>query len=177
MMIPERLKSVYNLALNGVDGEKESAKRILGKLLEKYNVSINELEEEQADIFAFTFHGKRQRKLLIQVAYKVLDCPPTCYGVRVGSSKRISPSQIGIRCTKYQRTEIMFLHEFYCQLWESELDKLMLAFVYKHDLYGTGELDEDMKSESPSEEEMMQIQSMIDGLDDRTPLKRIEAKI
>lgn len=177
MMIPERLKSVYNLALKGVDGEKESAKKILDKLLDKYNVSINELEENQTEIFAFSFRGKWQRKLLIQVAYKVLDYQPALYSARVGSSKRISPSQIGIRCTKYQRTEIMFLHDFYCQLWESELDKLMLAFVYKHDLYGTGELDEDRRSESPLIEEMMQIQSMIDGLDDRTPLKRIEAKI
>lgn len=176
-MITERLKGVYNLALHGVDGEKESAKKLLDKLLKKYNVSINEIEEEQPEVFAFTFHGKWQRKLLIQVAYKVLDCQPTCYNARVGNSKRISPSQIGIRCTKYQRTEIMFLHDFYCQLWESELDKLMLAFIYKHDLYGTGELNEDTRSESPSVEEMMQIQSMIDGLDDRTPLKQIEAKI
>lgn len=50
----------------------------------------------------------------------------------------------------------------------------MLAFVYKHDLYGTGELDEDMRSESPSIEEMMKIQSMIDGLDDRSPLKQLK---
>ena len=174
MMIPERLKSVYNLALNGVDGEKESAKKLLDKLLEKYDVSIHELEEDQTEIFAFSFHGKWQRKLLIQVAYKVLDCQPTCYSARVGNSKRISPSQIGIRCTKYQRTEIMFLHDFYCQLWESELDKLLLAFIYKHDLYGIGEIDEDVKSESPSIEEMMKIQSMIDGLDSRNPLKQLK---
>lgn len=176
-MIPERLKGVYNLALNGVDGEKESAKKILDMLLKKYNVSIDQIEDDQPEIFAFIYHGKWQRKLLIQVAYKVLDCQPTCYSARVGNSKRISPSQIGIRCTKYQRTEIMFLHDFYCQLWESELDKLMIAFIYKHDLYGTGELDEDMRSESPSIEEMIRIQSMIDGLEDKTPLKQIEAKI
>lgn len=174
MMIPERLKSVYNLALNGVDGEKESAKKILGKLLEKYAVSINELEEDQTEIFAFSFRGKWQRKLLIQVAYKVLDRQPSFYNVKAGNSKRTSPSQIGIKCTNYQRTQIMFLHDFYCQLWESELDKLMLAFVYKHDLYGTGELDEDIRSESPSIEEMMKIQSMIDGLDDRSPLKQLK---
>lgn len=55
MMIPERLKGVYNLALNGVDGEKESAKKLLDKLLKKYNVSINEIEEEQPEVFHLLF--------------------------------------------------------------------------------------------------------------------------
>lgn len=172
-MIPERLKGVYNLALNGVDGEKDAAKKILDKLLQRYNLSIEDIGEEQPEIFAFTYHGKWQKNLLIQVAYKVLDCQPSFYNVRAGNSKRISPSQVGIKCTKYQRTEIMFLHDFYCQLWESEIDKLMLAFIYKHELWGTGEVDASNKSKSPSIEEMMKIQSMIDGLDSKSPLKQL----
>ena len=68
----------------------------------------------------------------------------------------------------------MFLHDFYCQLWESELDKLMLAFIYKHELWGKGEVDPSQKSKSPSIEEMMKIQSMIDGLDNKTPLKQLK---
>ena len=81
-MIPERLKGVYALALNGVEGEKQSAKKILDKLLEKYNLSIEDIEEEQVEIFAFTYRGKWQKSLLIQIAYKVLDCQPSFYNVR-----------------------------------------------------------------------------------------------
>ena len=42
----ERLKKLYALALRGVGGEKEQAQAILDKLLKKYAMTLDDLDDE-----------------------------------------------------------------------------------------------------------------------------------
>lgn len=42
----ERLKKIYNLSLKGVGGEREQAQAILDKLLKKYELSLDDIDDE-----------------------------------------------------------------------------------------------------------------------------------
>ena len=63
----ERLKKLHALAMRGVGGEKEQAQKILEKLMQKYGISLNDLDEEQIREFDIVYHGEIARKLLLQV--------------------------------------------------------------------------------------------------------------
>ncbi len=65
----ERLKKLYALAMRGVGGEKETAQAILEKLLKKYAVSLDELDEDIISEYQLEYHGKEQESLLKQTVY------------------------------------------------------------------------------------------------------------
>lgn len=65
------LKKIRALAERGVGGEAENAEEILRRLMEKYGVSEDELDEEERRRHDFEYHGKEQETLLRQVVYKV----------------------------------------------------------------------------------------------------------
>ena len=52
-------------------GEKETAAAILAELAKKYGVSLDDLDEEHVKSFDLEFHGEIERKLLLQIAYKI----------------------------------------------------------------------------------------------------------
>lgn len=66
------LKKLKNLAEQGVGGEKETAQKKLKQLMQKYNVEEEELSDDTEEKYEFTFHGEFERRLLLQVGYKIL---------------------------------------------------------------------------------------------------------
>ena len=69
----ERLKKLYALALRGVGGEKVQAQAILDKLLKKYAMTLDDLDDEVIQEYDLEYHGKEQDRILMQTAYKVTD--------------------------------------------------------------------------------------------------------
>lgn len=67
----ERLKKLYALALRGVGGEKEQAQAILDKLLKKYAMTLDDLDDEVIQEYDLEYHGKEQDRILMQTAYKL----------------------------------------------------------------------------------------------------------
>ncbi len=59
----ERLKKLYALAMRGVGGEKETAQAILDKLLKKYAMTIDDLDEEVIQEYELEYHGKEQDRI------------------------------------------------------------------------------------------------------------------
>lgn len=60
----EHLKKLYELAMRGVDGEKEQAQAILKKLLKKYAMTLDELDEDIINDYELEYHGKEQDTLI-----------------------------------------------------------------------------------------------------------------
>lgn len=60
----ERLKKLYALALRGVGGEKEQAQAILDKLLKKYAMTLDDLDDEVIQEYDLEYHGKEQDRIL-----------------------------------------------------------------------------------------------------------------
>lgn len=69
----QRIKKLQALAERGVGGEKETAAKMLQRLLEKNGIStLEELEKEEVEYFLFSYKGRHEIKLLKQCMYKVL---------------------------------------------------------------------------------------------------------
>ena len=65
------LRKVRALAEHGVGGEAENAEKLLARMMKKYGISEEELDEETRVRHDFTYHGGEEKKILRQVVYKV----------------------------------------------------------------------------------------------------------
>lgn len=61
----QRIKKLQALAERGVGGEKDTAAKMLQKMLEKNGISsLDELESEKYEYTLFSYRGKHEIKLL-----------------------------------------------------------------------------------------------------------------
>ena len=167
----EKLKKLRELALRGVGGERETAIKLLEKLVKKYGVTVEELDEETERDFEFSFHGEFEKRLIAQIAYKVTGRTGAAQSLYYTRSGRKCRTCCAVTCTEAQKLEIEFLFDFYKALWEKEVDFLLQAFIQKHNLFG--KLKDGEKGEELTMEEMLKMQRMMDGLYDDLPLRRI----
>lgn len=168
----ERIKKIYALAMQGVDGEKEQAQELLDKLILKYAISLDVLEEDKIDDYCFKYHGEEQKRILFQIIYKVTDSKDIFYSIINPETGRISHTQIGVSCTASQKVEIEFLFDFYKRLWEREKNALLEAFFQQHRLFGN--LKEGEKPRELPPEELAKLYAMMSCLSNEEPLLQIE---
>lgn len=65
--VKEKLTKVYELVKRGVAGERQSAEKMLKKLLEKYNISEDELNSVDEKDYYFKYASNLDEWLLIQL--------------------------------------------------------------------------------------------------------------
>ncbi len=162
----ERLKKLYALALRGVGGEKEQAQAILDKLLKKYAMTLDDLDDEVIQEYDLEYHGKEQDRILMQTAYKVTDDKNAFNHLQYNHSGRACRTRLRVRCTAAQKAEIEFLFSFYVRLWEKEKEALLQAFFQKHRIFGNLKDGESGAELSP--EELLKLELMMKGLSDLT---------
>lgn len=170
-MKTETLKKVRELALRGIDGEKKAAQTLLDKLMEKYHIDESELDDNERKRVVFYYHGKDEKALLIQVACKVTN--DLTYYKRRNQSGRVRKTEISKDCTEAERIQILFLFDFYKELYKREADFFMKAFLNKHDLFAHSD---DIEKTYCSPEDSAKIISMMRGLSDESPTPRLEDK-
>ena len=164
------LKKLHALAERGEAGERETAEAALERLSKKYGIAIDELDAELICDFEFEFHGKEDKKLLNQIAWKVTNNRLCCYEMKYSASGRKCRTHMSIQCTEAQKLEIEFLFDFYKRIWEQEKLMLYRAFIHKHDIFG--ELD-GTQSNTHSDFDVSRMTAMMQGLSDETPMKQI----
>ena len=171
----ERLKKLYALALRGIDGEKEQAQTILDKLLKKYAMTLDDLDDKAIQEYDLEYHGKEQDRILMQTVYKVTDEKDTFNHLRYNHSGRACRTRLRVRCTAAQKAEIEFLFSFYVRLWGKEKEALLQAFFQKHRIFGS--LKEGEEGKELSSEELLKLELLMNGLSDEQPLKQIEGGV
>lgn len=171
-----RIEKLQALAERGVGGEKITAQKKLGELLEKNGIaSLEELQEDKEEYFLFSYNGKAKEKLLRQCMYKVIgferwrDCP-------IYRSKG-TRQKIGIYCTLAEKIEIELEYEFYSNIFDSEIMDFMAAFISAQNIYPSDAPDANLKDYTP--EELKRIKKQIaysQGIEKRTRSAMIEQK-
>lgn len=167
----ERLKKLYALAMRGVGGEKQTAQAILEKLLKKYAVSLDDLDEDIVSEYQLEYHGEDQERLLKQTVYKVTDNENAFYSLYWTRGEECQ-TILGVQCTAAQKLEIEFLFDFYTRVWEKEREALFHAFVQKHKIFG--KLKNREEGMVLSDEELEKMCALMRGLSNETPLLQIE---
>lgn len=121
-------------------GEKETAKRMLERLLSKHKISLDELLSEQTAWHKFPYKSDAQKKLLYQIVFLVL---------KVGSFKyhKGRGRFIELKVTKAQAIDIREHFNHYRPALERHLEEALEAFIHANDI-GNPEPEKD-DSERP----------------------------
>lgn len=98
------LRKVRALAEHGVGGEAENAEKLLARMMKKYGISEEELDEETRARHDFTYHGGEEKKILRQVVYKVTG--GYAYELVYTASGRKVRTQLGADCTPAERWKL-----------------------------------------------------------------------
>lgn len=166
----QRIKKLQALAERGVGGEKDTAAKMLQKILEKNGIhSLEELQEDEVEYFLFSYKGKHEIKLLKQCMYKVLGAADHTVYFRTKGTRQ----KIGIYCTKAQRIEIELEFEFYRNVFYEELPSFMSAFIQAQGIFPTDAPKSNKDLCDLSEDEIRQLQ-IAQGIKKRTRAAMIE---
>ena len=165
------LKKIRALAERGVGGEADNAEEILRRIMEKYGVSEDELDEVERRRHDFEYHGKEQETLLRQVVYKVTG--GYAYNLVYRASGRRVKTRLGADCTAAEKVEIEFLFDFYTRLWERERAAFLSAFIQKHRIFA---IRDDIEPQEVSREELLKMQALMLGMSDESPVRALPAQ-
>lgn len=165
------LKKIRALAERGVGGEADNAEEILRRLMEKYGVSEDELNEEERRRHDFEYHGKEQEKLLRQVVFKVTG--GYAYNLVYNATGSKVKTKLGADCTAAEKVEIEFLFDFYTRLWERERAAFLSAFIQKHRIFA---IRDDIEPQKLSREELLKMQALMLGMSDESPVRALPAQ-
>lgn len=165
------LKKIRALAERGVGGEADNAEEILRRLMEKYGVSEDELNEEERRRHDFEYHGKEQEKILRQVVFKVTG--GYAYNLVYNATGRKVKTKLGADCTAAEKVEIEFLFDFYTRLWERERAAFLSAFIQKHRIFA---IRDDIEPQKLSREELLKMQALMLGMSDEPPVRALPAQ-
>lgn len=166
----QRIKKLQALAERGVGGEKDTAEKMLQKMLKKNGIeSLDELQSEEPEYTLFSYNGKHERKLLAQCIYKVMTAAGdrTCYHTK---GKR---QKLGIYCTKVQKLKIEMEFAFYRNVFYEELDIFMSAFINAQGIFPP---DAPKESFDKSNKRDIRVACMAGSIDKRTRTVMIEEK-
>jgi hypothetical protein len=130
--IRDRLLKLKELAERGCRGEAVAAELALKRLLEKYNLTPENLAlEEKKWRWINPGRGKYAKQLLFQCCYNVLN-------VCELEVKRYK-NEIGLELAAYEYAELMNVYEWHKKNFDLEKKKLeedlFEAYLYKHDIY------------------------------------------
>lgn len=153
--IIELCKKLNALAKQGVGGEKHNAAQMLKKLMEKHDISIDEIEQNKVESFMF---NPRNKRLFMQIAASVLGSDFKAYRY-----KRKKGVWMDLFLNEY--LEIEAKYAFYQRAYNKELKKLVAAFTMRNNLYPKDGSKEERKLSPKELAELMQIYEMSKGLD------------
>lgn len=160
--IRERARKVLRLKEEGRAGEAEAAAKQLQKLLDKYNLTLDDLreDEEERTLRAWRYKTKHEKHLLRQIAYTIVG-PDRIPGRVYNKSSGRPLKKIGVECTEVEAADIKERFEFYRDLWAEEVEKIQSAFIQKHELF-----PEDGDSYEPDLDEWLDLKQRMGTLSD-----------
>jgi hypothetical protein len=115
-----KVKKVLELAKNGIAGEREAAQATLEKMLKKYNITIEQLEQPNEYVFTIKFYGKFEKSLLIQIMASVIG--------KKELRGKIIDNQIKFVANQMDYIETHNQWDFYLPLFKTELKKHIDVF-------------------------------------------------
>ena len=112
----KRLERVKALAERGVGGEKENAEALLKRLMEKYDISDEDIEDTSTRTYFIRYQTQWERKLLHQIAYMHLGSGHSfgCVGTYTNRSRK----KVGVECTPAQYIRSKRIMSSSAQLWK-----------------------------------------------------------
>lgn len=133
----DKLRKIKELVERGSENEKQTAAKMLEKLLLKYNLTIADLTASEPQKCKFTYRRKQDLTLLLHVVCKVKRSDSV--GVtRWESAKRT----VYVDLTPTQKAEVDLLLKTYRRALHKETEKLLDAFILVNQIFNTDQAPE-----------------------------------
>lgn len=166
--IREKLILLNNLTKSGNEHEAALARQKLEELAAKYGIGLAEISDRETQTAYFKYQTKMERKLILQIAYKVTGERRTKYWER-GKNR-----EVGLDLTRAHAAEIRFLYDHYRADYREKLEEFEQAYIHANRLFGTANGAE--RDLTPEEiKHLLRVLSMAENIDATSPLKRLGA--
>ena len=171
--IIQRLKKIKELADRGEAGEALAAKAKLLELLQKHNLSLEDIETDTKQSYKFKYAFSDEKDVMLQCISKVLDDPKMPY-----SQYRNRKKEFFVKLSEWQYIECNDLIKFHLKQYRDEKKRRMKAFfsayLNRHDLFAESSEVGDSKM---SPEEYAEFVRAYQGLlDTETYAKKLPSK-
>ncbi len=178
----ELIQKIKKLAETSKTGkESENAYRVLERLMKKYDISFDEIEEEVVKSYFMTFDKQIYGSELIlrQVVYSTIQDYYSNEDKGLwGSNKSKSKSRWGeylVKCTTAEFIEIEAKYNFYLAKYKEDIEAFSKAFIVKNKIYRKYDMENRDKIEYLDEQENYRnITSIANALEKHEFHKQIE---
>lgn len=160
--IMNRLRNLYALSVDPgtTDAERDTARRMLERDAQKYNVSLESLLTVEKRNYAFMPKNAFDKKMLIQIVAKVLASNNVTHYHATG---RGNHKRIEFKLTVAEYVDVSTMYDFYRAQFYQQIDTLLSAFFSAHNLYSG--IPSDLPSKL-TDAERERIQNMMKGIRD-----------
>jgi len=153
--LKERLLKLYELSKRGEGGEKVNAEVFLNKLLEKHNLTIDDIDSNVPKRRYYKYTTKANMRVIIQVLFKTL-------GAKAKIGQLPSYKEVSIEVNDYQHVQILEEIDFHLDNFKKERKKILedfkQAYIQKHCLYST---DSEPSKKEMTKEDLEQLERII----------------
>lgn len=137
--LKDKLLKLYELSKRGVDGEKTNAELMLSRMLDKHNLSLDDIDQDIPKKRYYKYTTKMSKDIISQIAFKVLGSKE----VYLVSGYR----EVSVTVTDFEHIQILEMIDFHLSNFEEErklfLKDFTSAYIQKHRLFRDLDKDED----------------------------------
>jgi len=166
--IIERMKKLYNLALRGVENEKDNARNLLNALAKKYNINIDEIMDianiQQREI---NYRTKEEMQILYHTIGSRLG-----FDIKVGKYRQKNTLVFEASFENY-----IYIQEYYIflkNIWKQELQNFLHAFVIKYQIASPAKENQGSEMTREDIEKMMEVSTKIASIQKKQFLKSLK---
>lgn len=169
--LTEKLSKLYELSKRGIDGEKINAQQMLGRLLKKYDISIEDIEADKTKPRRYNYSSQEIMRLMKQIIF-LINPEVDLYRFRGQRS-------LYAELSDYEHLRISELIEFHKKNYKEEkkllLNDFFVAYVNKQDLLLHLPGKENENEEAIDWEEIQRQIKLMNRIEKRSPLRKITA--
>jgi hypothetical protein len=131
----DKLRKIKELAERGTTHERQTAAKMLERLLIKYSISMEDLIASEPKLYQFSFSRKLDLTLLVHIIGKVKMTDQ----VEVRRFKGKQKNSVWVELTPAERAEVVLLLRTYKKALRKEEEKLLDAFVIVNQIFNTNQ--------------------------------------
>lgn len=138
-----KLRKLLALAERGEGGEKETAQRMLNKMLARHGLTIDSLTEEERSVAWFKFSHENERRLGRQLASKILNSRDSNAYALYSNPSQLRRKQFGVMLTPAEAIEFELHYDILRKALAVHMDTAYSAFVQANNIFADGSCDRD----------------------------------
>lgn len=155
----EILLKLKELSKKGINGEKENAAKLLEKLMKKYNISEEELNNEEIKDVYINLKNEIEIRLASQILYAFFDNRKLY---------KLNKFKYCTELTSAQEIEFKYMFSIYLEDFKRQELVFYRAFINKNDIFPKSVTVETVEAKNFSSEEIKEralAEIMMDGLE------------